>query len=41
MIQGAVHRLEEGAAIGAILFDAELRRRVVKPVIGPGVVMIR
>jgi hypothetical protein len=39
MVQGAVDRFEEGAAVGAILLGAEPRRRLVKPVVGPRIVM--
>src|SRR5450631_3747741 len=39
MIEAAMNRFEEGAAIGAILLAREPRRRIVKPAVGPGIVM--
>lgn len=38
VIEGAMHRLEEGAAIGAIVGIGELGRRIIEPSVGPGVV---
>jgi hypothetical protein len=38
MIERAVDRFEESAAIGAVLPGRQLRRGVVKPAIGPGIV---
>ena len=38
MIERAVDRFEEGAAIGAIVLVAKLRGRIVEPRVGPGIV---
>jgi hypothetical protein len=39
MVQGAVDRFEERAAVGAVLFVGEPRHGVVKPAVGPGIVV--
>jgi hypothetical protein len=41
MVERPVHRLEEGAVIGAILGIGELRRSSVEPRIGPGIGTLR
>src|SRR5882724_3864627 len=38
MVQRAVQRAEEGAAIGAIVGIPDLRRRLVEPLVDPGVI---
>jgi hypothetical protein len=38
MIERAVHRFEESATVGTVLFDAELARRIIQPAVGPFVV---
>ena len=38
VIERAVHRLEEGALVGAVLGIGEVGRRLVQPPVGPGIV---
>src|SRR3954452_3745502 len=38
MVQGAVHRFEEDAAVGAVIRVGEFFGRVVEAAVGPGVV---
>jgi hypothetical protein len=39
MIQGAVDRFEKGAAVGAVLFGREPHHGLVKPAVGPLIVV--